>query len=76
MVVDHKPWYGGPALALDIMEEFRPLIADSAALTLFNVRRSHYDCIVNGMLVNRVFSDIIKGLKMVALSISAKKWPN
>ena len=28
------------------------------------------------MLVNRVFSDISKGLKMVALSISAKKWPN
>ena len=27
---------GGPALALDLMEEFRPLIADSVALSLIN----------------------------------------
>jgi len=32
----HQPRYGRPALALDMMEEFRPIIADSAALTLFN----------------------------------------
>lgn len=32
----HRPRYGRPALALDMMEEFRPLIADSVALTLFN----------------------------------------
>jgi CRISP-associated protein Cas1 len=32
----HQPRYGRPALALDMMEEFRPLIADSAAITLFN----------------------------------------
>lgn len=32
----HQPKYGKPALALDLMEEFRPLIADSVALTLFN----------------------------------------
>ena len=32
----HQPKYGRPALALDLAEEFRPLIADSAALTLFN----------------------------------------
>ncbi|MYC93445.1 MAG: CRISPR-associated endonuclease Cas1 [Caldilineaceae bacterium SB0661_bin_32] len=32
----HQPRYGRPALALDLAEEFRPLIADSAALTLFN----------------------------------------
>ena len=32
----HQPKYGRPALALDLVEEFRPLIADSAALTLFN----------------------------------------
>jgi CRISPR-associated protein Cas1 len=32
----HQPHYGRPALALDMMEEFRPLIADSAAITLFN----------------------------------------
>jgi len=32
----HKPKYGRPALALDLMEEFRPLIADSVMLRLFN----------------------------------------
>ncbi len=32
----HKPRHGRPALALDLMEEFRPLIADSAVLTAVN----------------------------------------
>jgi len=32
----HQPRYGRPALALDLMEEFRPLIADSVALSLIN----------------------------------------
>jgi CRISPR-associated protein Cas1 len=32
----HQPRYGRPALALDMMEEFRPIIADSAAYALFN----------------------------------------
>lgn len=32
----HRPKYGKPALALDLMEEFRPLLADSTAITLFN----------------------------------------
>ena len=32
----HQPRYGRPALALDLAEEFRPLAADSATLTLFN----------------------------------------
>ena len=32
----HQPKYGKPALALDLVEEFRPLIADSACLTLIN----------------------------------------
>ena len=32
----HQPRYGRPALALDMMEEFRPIIADSTAITLFN----------------------------------------
>jgi len=32
----HRPRYGRPALALDMMEEFRPLVADSIAITLFN----------------------------------------
>ncbi len=34
----HQPRYGRPALALDLMEEFRPLIADSVAITLINRR--------------------------------------
>jgi CRISPR-associated protein Cas1 len=32
----HQPRYGRPALALDLMEEFRPLIADSVAISLIN----------------------------------------
>ncbi len=32
----HQPRYGRPALALDLAEEFRPLLADSVALSLFN----------------------------------------
>ena len=32
----HQPKYGKPALALDLAEEFRPIVSDSAALTLFN----------------------------------------
>lgn len=37
----HQPRYGRPALALDLMEEFRPLIADSVAITIVN--RSQLD---------------------------------
>ena len=32
----HRPRFGRPALALDLAEEFRPLIADSCVLTLIN----------------------------------------
>lgn len=32
----HRPRYGRPALALDLMEEFRPVIADSVVLTALN----------------------------------------
>jgi len=32
----HQPRYGRPALALDLMEEFRPLIADSVAISVIN----------------------------------------
>jgi CRISPR-associated protein Cas1 len=32
----HRPGFGRPALALDLAEEFRPLIADSAVLTAIN----------------------------------------
>ena len=34
----HQPRFGRPALALDLMEEFRPLIADSAVLIALNTR--------------------------------------
>jgi CRISPR-associated protein Cas1 len=32
----HRPRHGRPALALDLMEEFRPLIVDSAVLSAIN----------------------------------------
>jgi CRISPR-associated protein Cas1 len=41
----HRPRYGRPALALDLMEEFRPLIADSVVLNAVNtgiVQRSDF----------------------------------
>lgn len=41
----HKPRYGRPALALDLMEPFRPLIADSVVIRVINngeVRASHF----------------------------------
>ncbi len=42
----HQPRFGRPALALDVMEEFRPLVAESVVLTLIN----------NGMLQERDFA--------------------
>jgi CRISPR-associated protein Cas1 len=38
---DHQPRFGRPALALDIMEEFRPLIAESCVLTAINNRMNY-----------------------------------
>jgi CRISPR-associated protein Cas1 len=32
----HQPRFGRPALALDLMEEFRPLVAESTVLTVIN----------------------------------------
>jgi CRISPR-associated protein Cas1 len=34
----HQPRFGRPALALDLMEEFRPLIAESVVLSIVNNR--------------------------------------
>ena len=34
----HQPRFGRPALALDLMEGFRPLVADSVVLTAINTR--------------------------------------
>jgi CRISPR-associated protein Cas1 len=42
----HKLRAGRPSLALDLMEEFRPLIVDSTILTVINsreIRSSHFD---------------------------------
>ncbi len=41
----HQPRHGRPALALDLMEEFRPIIADSVVVTAVNnrvVRPEHF----------------------------------
>lgn len=49
----HRPRYGRPALALDMMEEFRPVIADSTAINLFNTGElSGKDFIKTGMGVS------------------------
>ncbi len=34
----HQPRFGRPSLALDVMEEFRPLIADSVVLRVINAK--------------------------------------
>lgn len=43
--VYHRPRFGRPALALDLAEEFRPLVAESVVLSLINneeIRRSGF----------------------------------
>ncbi len=45
MGVYHQPRYGRPALALDLAEEFRPLIADGTVIQLVNnreIKASHF----------------------------------
>lgn len=56
----HQPRFGRPALALDLMEPFRPLIADSAVLTAINT----------GMVTTR---DFVRVGGSVALSASGRK---
>ena len=49
----HQPRYGRPALALDMMEPFRPLIADSVVLTAVNNGEvQHKDFVAAGHSVN------------------------
>ena len=49
----HQPRHGRPALALDLMEEFRPIIADSAVITAINNRFvSPADFVTAGRAVN------------------------
>jgi CRISPR-associated protein Cas1 len=48
----HRPRFGRPALALDLAEEFRPLIAESTVINLINngeVRPSHFDVRAGGV---------------------------
>ncbi|MFQ5420015.1 MAG: type I-D CRISPR-associated endonuclease Cas1d [Anaerolineae bacterium] len=47
----HSSQYGKPALALDLMEEFRPLIVDSVVLSIFN----------NGILKAKHFTQELGG---------------
>lgn len=49
----HQPRFGRPALALDLMEEFRPLIAESVVLTCVNNRVIRQDDFIRaGQAVN------------------------
>ncbi|MCX6969225.1 MAG: CRISPR-associated endonuclease Cas1 [Verrucomicrobia bacterium] len=51
----HQPRYGRAALALDLMEEFRPLIADSVAISLINrgeIRESDFISSASGVFLN------------------------
>jgi CRISPR-associated protein Cas1 len=49
----HQPRHGRPALALDVMEEFRPLIAESTVLTAINNRYvTPCDFVTAGRAVN------------------------
>jgi len=56
----HQPRFGRPALALDLMEGFRPLIADSAVLSAVNTR----------MVTSR---DFIQAGRAVSLSSAGRK---
>jgi CRISPR-associated protein Cas1 len=56
----HQPRHGRPALALDLMEEFRPIIADSVVLTAINTG------VVTG-------SDFVRSSLGVALKPEARK---
>jgi CRISPR-associated protein Cas1 len=56
----HQPRFGRPALALDLMEPFRPLIADSAVLTAVNT----------GMVTPK---DFVRAGDSVALTAGGRK---
>jgi len=52
----HRPRYSRPALALDLAEEFRPLIADSTVIQVINngeVRPSHFTRRTGGCQLDR-----------------------
>ncbi|MEW5981358.1 MAG: CRISPR-associated endonuclease Cas1 [Acidobacteriota bacterium] len=56
----HQPRFGRPALALDLMEGFRPLVADSAVLTAVNTGMVNAD-------------DFIQAGQSVALTAAGRK---
>lgn len=58
--VYHRPRFGRPALALDLAEEFRPLVGDSVTLTVFN----------NGQLSER---DFVRRGGAVSLTAAGRK---
>jgi CRISPR-associated protein Cas1 len=58
--VFHRPRYGRPALALDLAEEFRPLIGDSVVLGLINNQEVGHD-------------DFVERVGSVAMSKAARK---
>ncbi len=50
----HRPRFGRPALALDLAEEFRPLLAESVVLSLINngeIRGSHFVVRAGGVML-------------------------
>ncbi|WP_238455554.1 CRISPR-associated endonuclease Cas4g/Cas1g [Desulfolucanica intricata] len=51
----HRSNYGRPALALDLMEEFRPIIVDSLVLKVLNkgvINKDDFECQVTGTFLN------------------------
>jgi len=51
----HRPRHGRPALALDLMEEFRPLVVDSSVVTAVNtgmVRHKNFTRSASGCMMN------------------------
>jgi CRISPR-associated protein Cas1 len=56
----HQPHFGRPSLALDLMEEFRPIVADSVVVGAIN----------NGVIQER---DFIRAAGSVALTAPARK---
>ena len=56
----HQPHFGRPSLALDLMEEFRPVIADSVVIGALNTRVIQAD-------------DFIRAAGAVALTAPARK---
>jgi len=56
----HRPRFGRPCLALDLMEEFRPIIADSVVISAINT----------GVVSD---SDFVRAAGAVALSSSARR---